>query len=96
MWRTIRNIKRYTECIDWKDNLWKMEYKLKRIVNPRPQNIAQKTAIKKLTDLLPIDICYISAVEFYQNLVQSNTITFTTNLYKIDKLIKEKKALAYD
>ena len=53
-------------------------------------------AIKKLTDLPPIDICYISAIGFYWNLVQPNTIAFTTSLYKIDKLIEEKKALAYD
>src|SRR6266702_3449561 len=95
MWRTIRNIRRYTELIDRKDNLQKMECKLKRIVNPRPQNTAQKTAIKKLTDLLPIDICYINAIGFYQNLVQPDTIAFITSLYKINKLIKEKEALAH-
>ena len=42
-----------------------MENELKRIVNPRPQIIAQKLAVKKLTDLPPIDICYIGAVGFY-------------------------------
>jgi len=73
-----------------------MECELKRIVNPRPQNTAQKTAIKKLTDLLPIDICYINAVGFYWNLVQPKTITFTTGLYEINKLIEKKEVLAYD
>ena len=53
-------------------------------------------AVKKLTDLPPINIYYISAVKFYQNLVQPNTIAFTTSLYKINKLIKEKEALAYN
>src|SRR6266702_1480207 len=96
MWKTTRNIGRYTELIDWKDNLWKMECKLKRIMNPRPQNIAQKMAVKKFTDLPPIDIYYISAVGFYQNLVQFNTVAFITSLYKINKLIEEKEALAYD
>jgi hypothetical protein len=73
-----------------------MEYELKRVVNPRPQNIARKTTIKKLMDLLPIDICYIGAVGFYQNLVQPDTVAFITSLYEIDKLIKEKEALAYN
>ena len=96
MWRTTRNIGRYTECIDWKDNLWKMEDELKRIVNPRLQIMAQKIAIKKLMDLPPINIYYIGTVGFYQNLVQPNTIAFTTSLYKINKLIKEKETLAYN
>ena len=43
-----------------------------------------------------IDICYISAVGFYWNLVQLDTIAFTTSLYKIDKLIEEKEALVYN
>ena len=73
-----------------------MENKLKRIVNPRPQNTAQKPAVKKLMDLPLINICYISAVGFYQNLVQPDTIAFITSLYKINKLIEEKKALAYN
>ena len=73
-----------------------MEYKLKRIVNPRPQITAQKTAVKKLTDLPPINICCIGAVGFYRNLVQPDTVAFTTSLYKINKLIEEKEALAYD
>jgi hypothetical protein len=38
--KTTRNFKYYTKLIDQKDNLQKMEYKLKRIVNPRPQNTA--------------------------------------------------------
>src|SRR6266700_7924028 len=53
-------------------------------------------AVKKLIDLPPIDIYYISAVGFYRNLVQPNTIAFITSLYEIDKLIEEKEALAYD
>ena len=53
-------------------------------------------AVKKFTDLPPINICYISAIEFYQNLVQFNTIAFTTSLYKINKLIKEKEALVHN
>ena len=65
-------------------------------MNPRLQNIAYKLAVKKLTDLPPINICYISAIGFYWNLVQFNTITFTTSLYEINKLIKEKEALAYN
>ena len=58
--------------------------------------MAWKLAIKKLTDLPPIDICYINTIGFYQNLVQPDTIAFTTSLYKINKLIEEKEALAYD
>ena len=65
-------------------------------MNPRPQIMAQKPAIKKLTDLPPINIYYIGAVGFYWNLVQPNTIAFTTSLYKINKLIKKKEALAYN
>jgi len=51
------------------------------------------TAVKKSTDLPPVDVCYISAVGFYRNLVQPNTIAFITSLYKIDWIIKEKEAL---
>ena len=71
-----------------------MERKLKRTINPRPQNIARRTAVKKLTNLLFINICYIGAVGFYRNLAQPNTVTFITSLYKINQLIKEKEALA--
>ena len=53
-------------------------------------------AVKKLIDLPPIDIYYISAVGFYRNLVQPNTIAFITSLYKIDKLIRGKEILAYN
>ncbi len=42
-----------------------MECELKRIVNPRPQITAQKTAVKKFIDLPPINIYYIDAVGFY-------------------------------
>ena len=73
-----------------------MVYKLKRTVNLRPQNTAWQTAVKKHTDLLPVNICYIGSVGFYQNLVQPNIIAFMTSLYKIDRLIKEKETLAYN
>jgi len=72
-----------------------MERELKRFINPRPQNTAQRTTVKKSTDLPPVNIYYISAIGFYQNLVQPNTITFITNLYKINQIIKEKEALNY-
>ena len=48
-------------------------------------------SIKKPTDLLPVDIYYISAVGFYQNLVQPNTVAFLTSLYEINRIIKEKE-----
>jgi hypothetical protein len=73
-----------------------MECELKRIENLRPQNTAWKPAIKKFMDLPPIDICYINIIGFYQNLVQFDTVAFTTSLYEIDKLIKEKEALVYN
>ena len=53
-------------------------------------------AVKKPTDLPPIDISCIGAIGFYWNLVQPNTIAFTTSLYEIDKLIEEKEILAND
>ena len=65
-------------------------------MNPRPQSTAQWTAVKKLTNLPPINIYYIGAVGFYWNLVQPNTIAFITSLYKINQLIKEKVTLAQD
>jgi len=92
--KTTRNTGHYTELIDQKDNLQKMECKLKKTVNPKPQNTVWQTAIKKLMDLPPVDICYIGTVGFYQNLVQPDTIAFTTSLYKIDQMIKEKETLA--
>ena len=39
--KTTKNTRCYTELIDQKDNLQKMKYKLKRTVNPRPQNMIQ-------------------------------------------------------
>jgi len=39
--KTIRNTGCYTKLIDQKDNLQKMECKLKRTVNPKPQNTVQ-------------------------------------------------------
>jgi hypothetical protein len=69
-----------------------MEQELKKTINPIPQNIAQLKSIKKPIDLPLVNIYYISAVGFYQNLVQPNTITFTTSLYKINRTIKEKES----
>ena len=80
--------------MDQKDNLRKIEHELKRTINPRPQNTARRTAVKKLTNLLPVDICCIGAIGFYWNLAQSDTVIFITSLYEIDWLIKEKEALA--
>ena len=51
-------------------------------------------AIKKLTNLPPINIYYIGAIGFYRNLAQPNTVAFITSLYKINRLIKEKEAIA--
>ena len=63
-------------------------------MNPRPQNTARRTAVKKLTNLPPVNIYCIGAVGFYRNLAQPNTIAFITSLYKINRLIKEKEAIA--
>jgi len=43
-------------------------------------------------DLPLVDICCISAVGFYQNLVQPNTIAFITSLYEINRMLKEKES----
>ena len=43
-------------------------------------------------DLLLVNIYYIRAIGFYRNLVQPNTIAFTTSLYKINWIIKEKES----
>jgi hypothetical protein len=69
-----------------------MEYKLKKTTNPIPQNTARRIPIKKPTDLLLVNICYISAIGFYRNLVQPNTVAFTTSLYKINRIIKDKES----
>jgi len=50
-------------------------------------------AVKKPTDLPPVNVYYIGAVGFYQNLVQPNTIAFITSLYKINWIIKGKEVL---
>ena len=63
-------------------------------MDPRPQNIARRLAVKKLINLPPVNIYYIGAIGFYWNLVQPDTVAFITSLYKIDRLIKEKEALA--
>jgi hypothetical protein len=51
-------------------------------------------SIKKPTDLLLVNICCIGTIGFYHNLVQPDTIAFTTSLYKINQIIKEKESLA--
>jgi len=70
-----------------------MEWELKGFINPRPQNTARRTTVKKPTDLPLVDVCCIGAVGFYRNLVQPDAIAFTTSLYKIDRIIKEKETL---
>ena len=49
--------------------------------------------IKKPVELLLVNIYCISAVGFYQNLIQPNTIAFITSLYQINWIIKEKETL---
>ena len=53
-------------------------------------------SVKNPTNLLPVNICCISAIGFYQNLKWPNTIAFITSLYKINRIIKGKEALAYN
>ncbi len=73
-----------------------MERELRKTINPIPQNTAQRTSVKKTTDLPPVDICCIGAVGFYRNLVQPDTVAFTTSLYEIDRIIEEKETLAQE
>jgi hypothetical protein len=49
-------------------------------------------SIKKPTDLLPVNICCIGAIGFYWNLVQPDTVAFTTSLYEIDRIIEDKES----
>ena len=37
--KTTKNTRRHTKFINQKDNLWKMEHKLKRTINCKLQNI---------------------------------------------------------
>jgi len=53
-------------------------------------------SVKKPINLLPVNICCISAIGFYQNLKWPNTVTFITSLYKINQIIKDKEALAHN
>ena len=53
-------------------------------------------SVKKPINLLLVNIYYISAIGFYQNLRWPNTIAFITSLYKINQIIKDKEALAYN
>ena len=55
-----------------------------------------RTYVKKPISLLLVNIYYISAIGFYQNLKRLNTIAFITSLYKINQIIKDKEALAYN
>ena len=73
-----------------------MEQELRRAVSPPLQNMVYKTSIKKPINLPLVNICCISAIGFYQNLKRPNTVTFTTSLYKIDWIIKDKEALAHN
>jgi hypothetical protein len=69
-----------------------MEHELKKTTNPIPQNTARRTPVKKPTDLPPVDICCIGAIGFYRNLVQPDTVAFTTSLYEIDRIIEDKES----
>jgi hypothetical protein len=68
-----------------------MERELRKTINPIPQTTARRTP-KKPTDLPPVDVCCIGAVGFYRNLVQPDTVAFTTSLYEIDRMIEEKES----
>jgi len=69
-----------------------MEHKLRKTIHPIPQDTARWASVKKPIDLPPVDICYISAVGFYQNLVQPNTVAFITSLYEINQMLKKKES----
>ena len=71
-----------------------MEQELRKVVNPLPQNTVHGTSVKKPINLLLVNICCIGAIGFYQNLKRPNTVAFTTSLYEIDRIIKDKEALA--
>ena len=55
---------------------------------------AYKSPVKQPINLPPIDIAYIGAKGFYQNITKSNIVTFVTSLYKINYLIEEKEIKA--
>ena len=55
-----------------------------------------KTSVKKPINLLLVNICYIGAIGFYQNLKRLNTVAFITSLYKINQIIKDKETLVYN
>ena len=57
-----------------------------------PQDMARQTPVKKPTDLPPVNICYIGAIGFYRNLVRPDTVAFTTSLYEINWIIKDKES----
>ena len=73
-----------------------MEQELRRVINPQLQNMVHRMFIKKPIGLLLVNICCISVIGFYQNLIQPNTVAFITSLYKINQIIKDKEALAYN
>ena len=55
--------------------------------------MAWQIAVKKPADFPLVNVYYIGAIDFYQNLIQPNAIAFITSLYKINQIIKEKEAL---
>jgi len=69
---------------------------LRRAINPLPQNTVHRMSVKKPINLSLVNICCINTIGFYQNLKRPNTITFITSLYKINWIIKDKEALAYN
>jgi len=71
-----------------------MEQELRRVITPLPQNTVYGMSVKKPINLLPVNICCISAIGFYQNLKRPNIVAFMTSLYEIDQIIKDKEALA--
>src|SRR3954447_9090126 len=88
--QTPRDIQRHTELIDQRDNLQKMEHELREQTTIPPLTTRQRL-VRRQTDLPLVDIYCISAVGFYQNLIQPSTKAFTTSLYKIDRMIEQKE-----
>ena len=67
---TPKGIERHTERLDRKDSLRTMEKELQLTETPKTQpQTTQKPTAKDLKDLLQVDICGISAVGFYRNLI---------------------------
>jgi hypothetical protein len=84
---------RHTKHIDQRNKLQTIKRELQIVETPTRSMPTCKQPVTAYKELSQIDICAIRAIGFHRNFKQPRTKTFTTSLYKINCLLKEKMSL---